>query len=228
MTELTIYFKNMPVQHNATTTQTQGVCKKIRRKGFDEAQLKNAIKSAVQGAYLNKIIRLTRSRTGMLVPWVGSGHRGVGVANFRCNDIEITIVPTSAGGNNTTREVPCSPTGVVGSNKFNYTGSPNTTVNPPQCPPASLAGVQGTFTWQAPSAEAFFQLSGTTIVIQYRVKAKYVFHSHYLGSGSYSGSTYDRHFGPYAAQPAWELGFYDKTVNGTSAKTKTVPTMCPY
>lgn len=219
----------MSAQHQTTTTLSKGVCKKIRRKGLDEAQLKNDIKNAIQSSYLNKIKRITRSSTGALVPWLGAPHRGVGVANFRCTDIEITLVPNSAGGNNTTREAPCSSTGVVGSNKFNYTDPTVTTVTPPQCPPSSLAGRQETFTWGSPSAEAFFRLTGSYITVRYKVQEKYEFHSNYLGNGSYSGSIYyPGQKGPFALQPARELSEFDKTVTGTSTKSNTVLTTCPY
>lgn len=221
----------MPVQHQATTSQTRGVCKKIRRKGLNETQLKQSIKNSIQNSYLNKTIRLTRSSTGQLTNWLGAPHRGRGVATFRCSDIEILLVPTSAGGNNTTKDVPCSPVGVVGNNKFNYTGPANTTVTPPQCPPSSLTGINETITWGTPSAEDSGTLTGTYITVQYRVKEKYTFQSMYLGSNtsSYSGAThYPPPKGPFTLQPPKELSNFDRTVNGTAARSNTVPTMCPY
>lgn len=229
MTELTIYFKKiMPVQHQTTTSQTRDVCKKIRRKGLNEAQVKQDIKNSIQNSYLNKKIRLTRTNGGMLTYWLGAPHRGRGVATFKCTDIEIDLVPTSAGGNNTTKEVPCSSVGVVGANKFNYTGPANTTVTPPQCPPSSLTGINEIFTWGTPSAEDSGTLTGTYIMVQYRVREKYEFDSMYLGTGSYSGSV----FRPSAKGPfrccQRELSNFDKTVNGTAARSNTVPTMCPY
>jgi hypothetical protein len=216
----------MPVQRDTTTTVTRGVCKKIRRKGLNEQNVKNAIRSQIINSYLGKEVRVTRSNSGSLVPWIGAPHRGRGVAVFRCTDIEITLVPTSAGGNNTTSEIPCSAAGLSGGRRFNYT-SFDRTVNPPQCPPTN-PGPPEMFTWGTPSGEVFAYLSGTSIQVQYKVQEIYTYNRMYLGAGSYSGTYRPAIRGPFRVNGSTELGLYDKTVTGTSAKSITVSSTCPY
>jgi hypothetical protein len=214
----------MPLRY-ATTIKRTPICRKIINTTFDEAAAKTAIRNALNHL-IGTTVRLNLRQNGTLGLWLAAPGK-TGVAEFRCNDIEINFVANSGGGAGK-KNAACDGSG----KPYNISGSPSVIVDPYGCPPSPHINSQiGAQEWSAAGPENDEGFTGQMVTKGYTYTLKYVYHQMYIGGNSdyYSGRTYTSAAkGPVKPGYTGYLRRYVSTQNGNLKKTHSWTSNCRY